>query len=395
MRLWTDKHRPVDVGGIIGQSDAVAQVRRWLSSWKPGTGLIVHGPTGTGKTLLVELLATERGDFLVRLDASDSMTGKDIESALSTASRQQTLFHRGKLILLDEVDCLSGRSDRGASSGIVKIITGSRFPVIVCVNDIGEPKLKPIKKVCKKVAFGKVDRKDMTSFLSAVARKENLSVGDGVLDSLARWSDGDVRSALLDLQMLSLGGMEVTEEKFLSLGFRERKKCMEDVLLGLMKTSSLKANRMALWNADADSDDIFLWLESNLFRTSADSAFIAEAYDVLSKADIFRGAVSKQQNWRFKAYMSDMMAGVGSLRQGPFVKPDEMRTPDRIILYARAKFSRALLEPAIESMSENLHCSRNVAKGEYLPYLRFMARSGMGVPEELGLSPEEAEALKR
>ncbi len=395
MRLWTESHRPGSVKDMAGQKKAVDDVRAFLSSWKQGTGLIIHGPTGTGKTILVEMLAKERGDFLVQLDASEKLTGKNIEDMLSVASKQRTLFHKGKLILLDEVDCLSGRSDRGASGGIVKIISESKFPVVICVNDIKEPKLKPIKKVCKAVRFDKVERQDMISFMKKVAKAEGLDVTDDVLLNLARWSDGDMRSALLDMQMLSLGGKNVDEEKFLSLGFRERKKGMEDVIMGLMRTPSLKANRMAMWNADADSDDLFLWFESNLFRTTDDPEFIADAYDKLSRADIFRGIVSRQQNWRFKAYMSDIVAGVASLRKGDFIKPAQIRTPDRIIMLSQARFRNAGIEPVVAKIGKKYHCSLKAARSEYLPYLRFMAGRGLGVPDELDLTDEEAEALKK
>jgi replication factor C large subunit len=395
LRLWTEKHKPKAPEEMAGNGQAISEMKRLLSSWKQGTGIILYGPTGTGKTLLVELLAKDRGDFLVHLDASETMTGKSIEETLSTTSRQQTLFHRGKLILLDEVDCLSGRADRGASGGIVKLINGSKFPVIVCVNDIQEPKLRPVKKVCKRVKLEKVERPEMVSFLRGVAKKEGISVSDEVLGGLARWSDGDVRSAILDFQMLCLGKKVVTDDHFLSLGFRERKKGMDDVLTGLMRTPSLKANRMALWNADADSDDVFLWLESNLFRTTSDPVFIADAYEKLSKADMLRSRVGKQRNWRFKAYMSDIMAGIGALRRGAFVKPEAFRTPDRIILLARARFKKAVTGPIIEKMAGKLHCSRRVAGSDYFPYLSFMARKGAGVPEELELTPEEVEALKK
>jgi replication factor C large subunit len=395
LQLWSEKHKPKALEEMAGNGQAISEMKRLLSSWKQGTGIILYGPTGTGKTLLVELLAEERGDFLVHLDASETMTGKSIGETLSTASRQQTLFHRGKLILLDEVDCLSGRADRGASGGIVKLISGSKFPVIVCVNDIKEPKLRPVKKACKKVKLEKVEKPEVSSYLKKIAKKEGIKVSDEILDGLARWSGGDVRSAILDLQMLCLGKKEVTDDHFLSLGFRERKKGMDDVLTGLMRTPSLKANRMALWNADADSDDIFLWLESNLFRTTSDPVFMADAYDKLSKADVFRSMVGKQRNWRFKAYMSDIMAGIGALRRGDFIRPEAVRTPDRIILLARARFRRAVTDPIVEKMSGKLHCSRKVASREYLPYLSFIARKGAGVPEELELTPEEAEALKK
>lgn len=394
MQLWTDKYRPGKPEEMAGQKEAIAEVQRFLQAWKPGTGLILFGPPGTGKTLIVELLAKERGDFLVQMDASDTRTAKEIEGTLSEATKQQTLFHKGKLVLMDEVDSMSGRSDRGGAGSIAKIIQESKFPVIICVNDIQNPKLKALKKVCKKVKMDKVQRQDISTFLKKIAQKEGIKVSDEVLDGLARWSDGDVRSTILDFQMISLGTKEVSEEHFTSIGFRERKKELEDVLMGIMRTPSINANRKAIRGCDTDPDEIFLWMESNIYKTTTDRRFIADAYEKLSRADIFRGRVRKQQNWRFKAYMIDIMSGIAALRESEFIKPETIRTPDRIILLARTRFKRMVMGPIIQKVAEHTHCSTRAANSEYMPFLMLMAKKGY-VPEELELAPEEVDALRK
>jgi replication factor C large subunit len=395
MRLWTDRYRPAKPEDIAGQQEAVKEVRRLLASWKPGTGIILSGPPGTGKTLLAELLAAERGDFLVRMDASDARSAKEVGETISESVRQQTLFHRGRLILMDEVDSMSGRVDRGGAKGIAKIIEVSRYPVLICANDIHDPKLRELKKVCKRVRMGKVPRDAIASYLRKVAKKEGVKVSDDILNGLARWSDGDMRSALLDFQMLSLGTREIDDEQFTSIGFRERKKELEDMLLGLMRTPSVNANRKAIRECDTDPDDIFLWLESNIYRTTTDADFIAEAYDKLSIADIYRGRVMKQQNWRFKAYMIDLMSGIASLRKGEFIKPESLRYPDRIALLARTRFRRMLMEPVVQKIAERTHCSMRAANFEYMPYIMFFARKGLISAEEFGFTPEEMDALKK
>ncbi|MBN1896922.1 MAG: replication factor C large subunit [Candidatus Aenigmarchaeota archaeon] len=394
-KLWTEKYRPVKTEEIAGQQAAVSQVNDFLRSWRPGTGMILFGAPGTGKTLLVGLIAEERGDFLLQMDASDKRTARDVEGTLSEASRQQTLFHKGKIILMDEVDSMSGRSDRGGAGSIVKIIRESKFPVFICVNDIKKPKLREIKKVCKRVKMDRLSRSDMKDFLRKISDKEGLDVDDEVLNGLARWSDGDVRSVLLDLQMLSLDGKKITEEKLLSLGFRERKKELEDVVVGLMRNKSINANRASVRAADVDPDELFLWLESNIYKTSADKKFIADAYEKLSKADMFRGLVHKQQNWRFKSYMIDVMSGIASLRDSEFIKPEMLRTPDRIVILGRTRFRRMLMEPIVQKIAEKTHSSMRAVNFEYMPYMMFFASKGLISPEEFDFSVEEMDALKK
>ncbi|MCD6496201.1 MAG: replication factor C large subunit [Candidatus Aenigmarchaeota archaeon] len=394
MKLWTEKYMPETPDGMAGQRDAVDAARKYLQSWRPGTGLILYGPPGTGKTLLAGLLARERGDFLVSMDASDSRNARDI-GGLSEATKQKTLFHSGKIILMDEADSMSGRSDRGGAASIAKIIEHSKFPVIITVNDIDDPKLRPIKKVCKKVRMGKVERTEIAAFLRKIASEEGINAGDDVINGLARWSDGDVRSAVLDFQMLSLGNSDVGEDGFMSIGFRERRKGLEDVLVGIMRTQSITANRKSIRDADADPDDIFLWLESNIMKTSSDPGFIAAAYDTLSRADIYRGHVQKQQNWRFKAYMVDLMSGIACLRKGDFIRPDRIRYPDRIMLLARSRFRRLVMDSVSGKIARHAHCSKHTASLEYLPFLMLMAKKGTGMPEDLELTPDEVDTLRK
>jgi len=395
MQLWTDKYRPVKPEEMAGQNEALGEIQRFLQAWKPGKGLILFGPPGTGKTLMVELLAKERGDFLVQMDASDTRTGKEVEGTLSVASKHQTLFHKGKLVLMDEVDSMSGRSDRGGAGSIVKIIEESKFPVIMCVNDMQTPKLKALKKVCMKVKMDKIGRSEISKYLRKIAQKEGITVSDDVLGGLARWSDGDMRSAILDFQMLSLGTKHVSEEKFTSIGFRERRKELDDVLMGVMRTQSMNANRKSIRECDTDPDELFLWMESNIYRTSVDKRFIADAYDMLSRADICRKRVMKQQNWRFKAYMIDIMSGIASLRNDAFVKPEPLRYPDRIAILARTRFKRMLMESVVKKIGEKTHCSMNTANFEYTPYIMFFARKGLITAEEFEFTPEEMDAVKK
>jgi replication factor C large subunit len=395
MMLWTDKHRPKDAEGIAGQGEAVSQARKFLREWKRGRGLILYGPPGTGKTLLASLLAAERGDFLLHVDASDTLSGKNVEEMLGQASIQKTLFYHGKIILIDEVDSLSGTADRGAAGSILKIIEQSRFPVIICANDVADSRLKDIRKVCSKVRMDKVDKKDIASYLSAIASKEGISAGEGVLSSIARWADGDVRSAILDFQMIALGRKEVTDDDFLSLGFRERRKALDDVLSCIIRSQSMKANRLTLRNSDADPDDVFIWLESNILLTSHSAEFLAEAYGNLAVADVFRARVMRQQNWRFKAYMSDVMAGIAPLSPEKLSVPEQYRFPDRIGLLAAGRFRKAAIAPLLERVSEELHCSRRDANVDYIPLLALLAAQGKDAAEQLGLSEEDREALQK
>ncbi len=204
MKLWTEKHKPGRMEEVVGQKKAIIETLDFLNDWRPGRALLYHGPPGVGKTLLAEVAAREREWALVQINASDSRTGKELTRLLQDSSRQKTLFHRGKIIFIDEADGISGR-ERGAASSIINVIKGSRFPMILSANDPWKPKLRPLRQYCTMVKFNRIPYPSIAKRLREIAKIEKVAAEDSVLKDLARWASGDMRSALLDLQMLSAG----------------------------------------------------------------------------------------------------------------------------------------------------------------------------------------------
>ena len=114
-------------------------------------------------------------------------------------------------------------------------------------------------------------------------------------------------------------------------------------------------------------------------------------YELLSKADIFRSRVMKHQNWRFIAYMSDLVAGISTLNKEPSHGYAPYRPPDRIMMMGRTKFKRAIKKSLCKKIGEITHSSTRIVNRDYLPYLRiiFKQKGIFG----LDLEPEEAKLL--
>jgi len=393
--LWTDKHMPQTINEMAGCKKVTEEIREWLGSWESGRALLLHGPTGTGKGLVVELLARELGLLLFRLDASDQRKSKDLES-LVLSSKNKVLFHKGKIILLDEVDGISGR-DRGAIGMITKLIKTSNFPTILIANNPWKPKLRPLRNYCKFIKFTKVPVPSIAKRLTEICDQEKISIKGDILKNLARWSQGDLRSAITDLQIISLGKEEIDEKDLESLGYRERQNTIFNILPTIFHSGSINTTRKAIYNTDTDPDEIFWWVETNLLSHLDSAENTAKAFDVLSKADIFRNAVITRQNWRLKGFMVDLLSGLSLFttqdRHG-FVA---YKPPERIIRLGRTKIKRAILKSMYRKIGDATHTSNKVAKRDILPYLKAMSRSKNNVndiTDYFDLTEEEADFLK-
>jgi len=391
--MWTEKHKPATLEDVAGQGKAVSEVRSWVGSRKRGQAMLLAGPPGCGKTLMVEALAKESGATLIQLNASDKRSTQDIEEFAQTATTMP-LFGGSKIILIDEADGLSGKQDRGAASAIIKLIKASNYPIFLTANDPWSPKLKSLKPYIKTIKVHKVPAPSVAKRLRDICVAEGIAPDEDALKHLARWSQGDMRSAVNDLQIAAQGKNAFTSDELQVLGFRERESTVFDVLPTIFRSGSMSASRKAIHMADKDSDELFWWMESNMHLEFKDPAELADAFETLAKADVFRGLVMNQQNWRFKGFMVDMMAGVSLSRKDSkthgFI---QYQPPKKFIQMARAKGRNAMIASAHSKLGGMLHCSKKSLLRDYAPYLKLIERKRKGFLESMGLDKDEIKAL--
>ena len=62
---WTEKYRPQTLDGVIGNPQAVNDLRNWATQWNRGVpknkAVVLMGPPGIGKTTSAEALARDMG----------------------------------------------------------------------------------------------------------------------------------------------------------------------------------------------------------------------------------------------------------------------------------------------------------------------------------------------
>ncbi len=138
--LWVDKHAPKRLSQIAGNGPAVKALQRWFSSWAPGgKAALLFGPPGVGKTTAAHLLAKEAGAEIIETNASNYRNKKEIDRIVGSAATQRSLFDSSgegkKIILVDEVDGISGRKDYGGVSAISALIKESKYPIILTANN--------------------------------------------------------------------------------------------------------------------------------------------------------------------------------------------------------------------------------------------------------------------
>ena len=82
--LWTEKHKPSQLEGIVGQKKAIDEALPILSQAGKAKAALLTGPAGCGKTLLVETIAKQYQMQLQVLNASDQRNLESIEQFSQT-----------------------------------------------------------------------------------------------------------------------------------------------------------------------------------------------------------------------------------------------------------------------------------------------------------------------
>ncbi len=109
---WTEKYRAQKFIDIKGQELAVSKLKNFFANFPSSKkALLLHGPAGVGKTSMAHVISNEFDLEIYELNASDFRNKEQLEKKLKPASEQKSLFKKGKLLLVDEVDGLSSRKD--------------------------------------------------------------------------------------------------------------------------------------------------------------------------------------------------------------------------------------------------------------------------------------------
>jgi len=357
---WVKKYSPRRIKDVIAQDSQMAVLKQFVSNYKKQKkkAILIYGPSGCGKTSAVYALGTELGLEIIELNASDFRNKEQINSIVGAASQQMSLFGRSKLILVDELDGIAGRQDYGGIPALVKVIEESAFPVVITANNPYDNKFSSIRNKSELLQFKELEANEVFLILKRICDGEMLKHEEDALKTIARRSGGDARGAVNDLEILAILG-EINKKAVDELNERNKTETIINALMKIFKTRDSSIAKGAFDNVEEDFDQCMLWLDENLPKEYTNPEDLARAYDVLSRADVFKGRIHRWQHWRFLDYANNLMtAGVAASKDEKNKNFVQYKPTGRILKMWWAKQKNMKKKAIAEKIAAKTHTSK-------------------------------------
>jgi len=143
-------------------------------------------------------------------------------------------------------------------------------------------------------------------------------------------------------------------------------------------------------------DEIILWIEENI-PLEYNGEELVKAYERLSKVDIFKGRIYKQQYWRFLVYENILLSYGISASKNPEKIPGgftNYKKPSRILKIWLSNQKKAKAKSIAKKYANKVHIGEKRAISEF-PIIKQILKSNSEIQKELKLNEEEIEFINR
>jgi DNA polymerase III delta prime subunit len=303
--LYEEKYKPKTMKEYVGNKAAVKSLKSHLRDTKKNKLIILHGPPGSGKTCVLDILL--EGYQIIEFNSCDKLLIFDkIEKSLNNLSVVSTFLEgRPRIIVIDDIDKTIGDgvyytkllSSIQAQSNNCKVIATTtnlkkkfNTPTKVDIVVLEYPTTEEALKFCRKVASS-----------------EHLTISEKGMKTIITAAKYDFRKILHTFKLLSFrsAGDKLKHKDILSvINFSEADssftayEIVEEAFSGEYPEESEKLIDYCY----SDQNTVMDLLYSNLSVGKMDLEDISSCLDSIAMGDVFHHQMFQTQCWNLKEY---------------------------------------------------------------------------------------------
>jgi len=275
--IWTEKYRPTQFSGVVGQDDIIKRVEALTNSLNI-PHLLFAGPAGTGKSTLAliivkELFKDNWKENYLELNASDERGINIVREKVKNFARTKSLGNVPfKVIFLDEADALTPEAQQALRRTMENYSATCRF-ILSC--NYSSKIIDPIQSRCAIFRFKLLEKKSIEQVIEKIAEQENLKIHPNAMEIIYEGSEGDCRRSINILQSTASISPSITTELVstvissakpkdikvvldyaLSGDFQKSREKLLDVMLkeSISGQDVIKAIQKEIWNLPIEPD---------------------------------------------------------------------------------------------------------------------------------------------
>jgi len=305
--MLSQRYKPTDINGIIGNKKNVDAIQQWISNWTPLNKkkcLLISGNSGIGKTLSIELILKELKYSIVDLNSDDERDKEYIKSKIKPMLQVvKTVFGKKNALVVNDLDCLS---DHGFISALIDCIKETKIPIICTCNDRYNQAFKTFATYCEDIKFRNPSTNEIYSFINPIYKKEKIMISEINAKILIENSNNDIRNTLNNLQLYNHKCEMKFDKDSTQVGIFD----MANIMLS--QTNDFEKKYKTFW---LDSDLSPLMVHENYIANTMKSKNETEenklqnldnlfaAANCLSNIDLFESDI-EATNWELMPYVA-------------------------------------------------------------------------------------------